>query len=111
MIVYEKSGDVRTFVAPSPGVTSGVPLLIENTIVVPQVDAATDAEFDGVCRGQMLLPKTTGEAWDAGEKLYWVSGTSKFSTTSGGNTLAGVAAADAESAATEGSVYLDGVAR
>jgi predicted RecA/RadA family phage recombinase len=48
--------------------------------------------------------KTTGEAWAAGQKLYYDPATSKFTTTAGALALAGRAAAPALSADTTGSV-------
>lgn len=49
-------------------------------------------------------PKTTGEAWAVGAKLYWDASESKFTTTATDNTLCGRVAAPAISAATTGSV-------
>lgn len=109
---YSHKGDVMPFTAPGGGVTAGVPVLIGSLLVIPAVTAVATAEFNGAVVGVFTgLAKTTGETWSEGEKLYWVTGTSKFSTTAGGNTLVGTAAAAAGSADTTGSVRLDGVAR
>jgi predicted RecA/RadA family phage recombinase len=111
MINFVKPGDVLTFTAPIGGVVSGAPVLIGSLLVVPGASAAATEEFEGARVGVFTLAKTTGEAWTEGVKLYWVAGTSKISTTAGGDTLVGVAAAAADSAAETGDVLLDGVAR
>lgn len=109
---YSHSGDPMTYTAPVGGVTVGVPVIISGLLVIPAVTAAEAAQFAAKVTGVFTgLAKTTGEAWVEGQKLYWVTGTSKFSTTSGGNTLVGTAAAAAASADTTGDVRLDGVAR
>lgn len=108
---YSHSGEARPFVAGAT-VTAGVPVLQSGLLVIPTVDAETGETFTALVRGVFTgLAKTTGEAWVAGQKLYWVTGTSKFSTTAGGNQLVGTANAAAESAATTGDVALDGVTR
>lgn len=109
---YSHKGDVMPYTAPSGGVVTGVPVLISGLLVIPAFTAAEDAAFEGAVVGVFTgLAKTTGQAWAEGEKLYWVTGTSKFSTTAGGNQLVGTAAVAAGSADTTGAVRLDGVAR
>lgn len=49
-------------------------------------------------------PKTASEAWTAGESVYLITSTNVYTTSASGNTLAGIAAADAASAATLGDV-------
>lgn len=109
---YSHKGDVMEYTAPGGGVTKDVPVLISGLLVIPTVTVAATVKFNAVVAGVVSgLAKTTGEAWAEGEKLYWVTGTSKFSTTAGGNQLVGTAAAAAGSADTTGDVRLDGVAR
>lgn len=52
-------------------------------------------------------PKTTGEAWTQGDKLFWVAGTSKLSKTATANTWAGFAFKDAASDDATGAVKLE----
>ena len=112
MTNYKQPGESMTYTAPGGGVVSGTPVLIGSLMVIPAVTAAATEQFAGMVCGVFAgLAKTTGEAWAEGQKLYWVSGTSKFSTTSSGNTLVGTAAVAAGSADTTGDVRLDGVAR
>jgi predicted RecA/RadA family phage recombinase len=111
MTNYKSSGDVLTFVAPSGGVVSGTPLVIEDITVVPAVTALETVAFEGMIRGRFSVPKTAGQTWDVGEKIYIIVGTGIFTTTASTNVLAGIVAAAAESAATTGEVVLDGVAR
>jgi predicted RecA/RadA family phage recombinase len=57
------------------------------------------------------LAKVSAQAWTEGAKIYWDDTAKNFTTTSGGNTLAGVAAAAAANPSATGKVRLDGVAR
>jgi len=53
------------------------------------------------------VDKTTGEAWTLNQKLYWVTGTSKLTTTVGSNAYAGRAGAAAASGDTTGPLVLN----
>lgn len=106
-----KQGDVVTRTAPGGGVVSGLAYLIGSQLVVATADADAADSFEGVTKGVVTLVKTTGEAWTEGLKLYWNDSSKKVTSTSGGNTLIGVADAAAGSSDTTGDVYLDGVAR
>ena len=108
---YVQPGENMTYTAPGGGVTSGTPVLIGSLLVVPATDADAGDLFAGTVVGVHTLDKTTAEAWTEGQKIYWVTGTGKASTTAGGNTLIGTAAAAADAADTSGDVRLDGVAR
>lgn len=58
-------------------------------------------------RGRLdVIDKTTSETWVAGDSLYWIPGTSKFSNVPNGLPAVGIAAAAALSAATTGSVLI-----
>ena len=111
MINFVKKGEVVTRTAPVGGVVSGTAYLIGSLLVVATVDADAAAQFEGLTRGVVTLPKATGQAWTEGLKLYWDDSAKKITSTSGGNTLVGVADAAAASADTTGDVRLDGVAR
>lgn len=109
---YVSSGKVLTLTAPSGDVVAGVLYKIGSLIVLATVSAAETEKFAAQVTGEILAEKTTGQTWDEGEKLYYVSGTKKLSTSSGGgNTLCGVATAAAGSSDTTGKARLDGVAR
>ena len=108
---YVQDDDQLTLTAPSGGVVSGLAYLIGALLVVAAVTADEGDPFVGLTEGVFTLPKTTGEAWSEGAKLYWNDGTQKLTTTSGGNTLVGAAAAAAESGDTTGTALLDGVVR
>ena len=108
---YVKKGDTVTRVAPSGGVVSGTAYLIQNLLVVAQHDAAQDANFEGLAVGVVVLPKATGQTWEAGAKVYWDDSAKKITTTAMSNTLVGTADAAAATGDTTGYVRLDGVAR
>lgn len=52
------------------------------------------------------VDKTTSEVWTAGDSIYWVTGTSKFTNVPNGLPVVGVVAAAALSAATVGDVII-----
>lgn len=111
MKTYTQEGEVLALTAPSGGVVSGTPVLIGSLVVVPLVTAAQTVAFSALVTGVATVPKATGTAWTEGAKLYWDVADTEFNTSSSGNTLAGVAAAAADSADATGSIRLDGAAR
>jgi predicted RecA/RadA family phage recombinase len=110
---YIQPGDVIEFTAPTGGVTAGTPLLIGSLLVVPAVTAAQTLPFNGHVTGVFEVTRATGggTAWTEGVKIYWDNSAAKFTKTSSGNTLVGVAVAAAGDSAATGKVRLDGVAR
>lgn len=111
---FVQPGEILTLTAPSGGVTSGTAYKIGDLIVVATVDAAEGVGFAAfVGRGVISYTKPGSQAWAEGVKVYWDDSAKKFTTTSGGNTLAGVAAeaVGAGAGETTGKVRLDGVAR
>lgn len=108
---FVQIGENLTLTAPSGGVVSGEGYLIGSLFVVATVTADVGDPFVGRVIGVVELAKPTGEAWTEGAKLYWNNSTRKITTTSGGNTLVGVATEVTASTATTGNVRLDGVAR
>lgn len=107
LLVARDTGGRLAFTAPSD-LTAGDPLLVEDTFGVVLEDVATGNSGLLVLRGTFTLPKDTGSAWAAGERLYWDDGAGEVTTTAGGNRSIGVAAADALLAAATGSVLLSG---
>lgn len=113
MINFVQSGEHVTLTAPSGGVVSGTVYKIGSLLVVATVDATQGDLFVGLVTGVISYTKPGSQAWTEGVKVYWDNSAHKFTTTSGGNTLAGVAAEAVGSGAgeTTGKVRLDGVAR
>ena len=105
---YGSAGDILTFVAPSGGVTSGVPVIIEDTFCVPLSDAAEDAAFSATVTGVIQdLDKATGFEATVGRLAYW-NMTSENVTDDEADILIGVFAADCESADEKCDVRLNG---
>jgi len=111
MKTYIQSGEVVEFTAPSGGVVAGTAYLIGSLLVVATVTAAEAAKFDGLVTGVVTHAKVSAQAWTEGAKLYWDNSAKDFTTTAGGNTLIGVAAAAAANPSATGKIRLDGVAR
>ena len=111
MKTYAQEAAVVSFTAPSGGVVSGTAYLIGSLLVVATHSAAEAATFQGQVTGIVTHAKTSAQAWTEGAKIYWDNSGKVFTTTSGGNTLVGVAAAAAANPSATGSIRLDGVAR
>jgi predicted RecA/RadA family phage recombinase len=113
MKTYVQPGEVLQLTAPSGGVVSGTPYLIGSLVSIALVTAAETVPYSAMVTGTATVPKATGggSAWTEGVKLYWDDSAKKFTKTSGGNTLSGVAVAAAADGATTGVIRLDGVAR
>lgn len=107
---YSQPGEVVTLTA-AASVVSGTAYKTGSLIAVACVSASTGESYSAAVTGVFTLPKATGQTWSEGSKLYWDDSGKKFTTSSGGNTLAGVALAAAGSSDTTGLVRLDGVAR
>jgi predicted RecA/RadA family phage recombinase len=84
-------GKVLEYTAPSGGVVSGGAYLIGSLLVVATASIAQALKFEGKPAGVFDLPKATDDAFSEGLKLYWDDSAKKITTTSGGNTLVGVA--------------------
>ncbi len=109
---YVQHGDNVTFTAPSGGVTSGVPVLIGDLLVVPVASADEGDDFAGQITGVYDVTKVGSQAWTEGATVYWDDGNSRFTTTASGSYKAGVAVGAVGSGAgeTAGVVRFDGIA-
>src|SRR5262245_43424604 len=105
---YVQPGKVLTLVAPSGGVVSGTGYKIGSIIAIATHNADQTLPFEGVVAGVHKVAKVTSQAWTQGALLYYVSATKNFSTSSGGNTLAGVAERAAGTNDTTGYIRLNG---
>jgi predicted RecA/RadA family phage recombinase len=109
---YHQPGSVQTFVAPVGGVVSGGFYNFNGLIVVATVTAAAGEEFAGKINGVYRVAKPGSQAWGHGASVYLTAGSATtFTTTAGGNTLAGRAAGEVGAGAdeTEGLVLLNGL--
>lgn len=91
MKTYESPGHVMEFTAPSGGVVSGSFYLIGSLLVCAAADVAQALPFEGVTVGVFDITKVTTQSWAEGDKVYWDNSAKKFTKTSSGNTLVGVA--------------------
>jgi predicted RecA/RadA family phage recombinase len=108
---YVEPGEVLELTAPSGGVVSGTAYKIGSLVVVATVTVAQTVKFSALVVGVVTHAKVSAQAWTEGVKLYWDDSAKLFTTSAGGNTLVGVAAAAAANPSATGSVRLDGVAR
>jgi predicted RecA/RadA family phage recombinase len=111
---YLQHGEIIAVTAPA-AVTSGDPVLIgTNLFGVALADADSGAGLEIATLGVWSLPKATSadatEAWSAGDPVYFVSAAGNLSKVAAGNTLIGVAIADAAADATSARVRLHGQA-
>jgi len=68
---FRHTGKVLNLVAPTGGVTKGVPVRIGDFFCIPQETAAVSVAFRGYVSGVFELVKDSGTAWTAGQAVYW----------------------------------------
>lgn len=105
---FIQPGEMLDAVAPSGGVTAGVPVKIGTALLIPSKSAAEGASFAGAHQGCFEVPAATGQAWAANAfpLVYWDDTNKVFTTTASGNTKAGIAIAAKASDGAVGSVKL-----
>lgn len=104
---YIQQGDTIAAIAPA-NVLSGAGVLIGSLFGVASGDALSGAEVLLNTTGIYDLPKQTGQAWTAGQLLYW-SGTNVTNVVAT-NKLIGCAVRAELSGATVGRIRLNGIA-
>lgn len=87
-------------------VKSGDPFMVGSIFAIASTDADVGQPVEGVTEGEFSLPKTAGEAWAPGTKLFWNAGTKALTTTAGGNTQVALATTASASAAITGAAKL-----
>lgn len=104
---YIGPGNVREFIAPAGGVTTGVGVLVQGEVVVPTATVAATLPFQGHTEGVFTMAKAAGNAWAAGQTLYWDTANNNWVVAQSATARrAGKAATAALSAATTGDVKL-----
>jgi predicted RecA/RadA family phage recombinase len=88
---YLQPGDTLDLIAPTGGVTTGVPLLIGGFFVIPNTTAAQTLPFTGMVVGVHSYTKTASQAWSAGQAIFWNTSTSKFDSGPSTGPFVGVA--------------------
>ena len=89
---YIQDGDTLPLTAPSGGVVGGSFYKIGLLVVCAAHDAAETVSFEARLKGVFDAPKAASPAWTEGAVVYWDDSAKNFTTTSSGNTKAGVAA-------------------
>ncbi len=102
---YVQPGETVTLLAPA-NLASGEPFAVGSIFGVAACAAESGAEVEAKRTGVFDLPKTTGEAWTVGARLYWDGATKKLTTTEEENLFVGAALAAAGESATTGRVLL-----
>jgi predicted RecA/RadA family phage recombinase len=110
MASRDNSKNPMQITAPTGGLTAGGLKLISGVLFfTPEAitAGATGAGYwkDSIIRGAKKAAGT-GKAWVKGQKLYWSTSNSEFTTSATGNTLRGFAAETATTAAVTGDVEL-----
>lgn len=110
---YIQPSDALTVTAPNAtadvDVSSGDGVLVGTMFGVAVNDAVKGAELVINTLGVFELPKVSAQAWTVGAKIYWDNTAKKCTTTSGGNSLIGVATAVAANPSAVGHVRLNGI--
>lgn len=104
---YVQDDETIPLTAPDGGAVAGNAYLIGSVFGVAQNSADAGAPFELRRAGVVSLPKTTGEAWTEGQKLYFDPATKKLTSTPGAlKNVALAAAAAANLDATGAAVIL-----
>lgn len=105
---FKQPGNVMTMTAPYD-VASGGGALVGIVFGVAELSLVTGQSGAFNLTGVVTLPKAAGQVWTAyTTPLYWDNTAKNVTSTAAGNTKIGVATADAISAATSGTVRLNG---
>ena len=108
-MTYREGQSCRFAVVLTAAASEGVPLTVNNLVVLPTEDGASGdtivVERAGLLRYDDA-PKNSGETWAVGQNLYWDVSEAEWTTTSTNNQFGGYAAAVAASTATVGSVLM-----
>lgn len=103
---FLQPGDSIDVAAPAGGSISGQPVIIGSLIGIASMTAVATTVIAIQIEGCFSLPKVAAQAWATGAKIYWDAVAKNATTVSAGNTLIGVAIADALAADTSGSIML-----
>ncbi len=106
---YVQPGMILDLVAPTGGVTVGVPVRIGDFFCIPQETALVSVAFRGYVSGVFELVKTAGTAWTAGQAVYWDVSTTKVTHDPDKGDCIGYAVAAEASAIVLADVQLNGV--
>jgi predicted RecA/RadA family phage recombinase len=104
---YIQSGNVLTLAAPYDR-TSGQAMKVGSIIAVATGTVVSGSLVEAAVVGVFEHAKNSAEAWTVGARVYWDDTNKVFTTTSSGNTLAGVAVAAAANPSSTGVVRLNG---
>lgn len=87
---FVQAGDYVTFIAPTGGVVSGVPVVVGSLVVIPAFSAAATYECEGAVNGVYEVDKLSTDTPAQFAKAYWDATNKRVTTTASGNTLMGV---------------------
>jgi len=105
---FVQHGDMITVIA-AAAITSGQLVRVNSLIGVAATDAAIGEEVEIKTTGVFDLPKTSAQAWTAGNPIYAIAASGLLTNVPGtGNYLVGVAMADAANPSATGRVRLNG---
>ncbi len=93
---FVQKGDALDLTAPTGGVTAGVPVKINNLVVVSACDVDGGLPFAGYIRGVFDITAEgaeSGQAFAEGETVYWDATNKRATKTATGNTAFGYAVA------------------
>lgn len=107
MINKVQDGSVMVYSNSGSAISSGDPVVIGDRVGFAIVDIAASTGSGSVAmEGVFSCEKTTSQAWSQGDKLFYDSGTGKFTNVATGKVPAGYAFENALSADTSGVIKL-----
>jgi len=106
---FVQRGDTVTFIAPTGGAASGIPLVVNKLVVIPVFSAAEGYECEGTTTGVYALPKASTTTPAQFDTAYWDATNGEVTTEANGNTKIGVFMHALDAGTAEADVRLDGV--
>lgn len=104
---FIQSGNTLTLTAPYD-VASGAGFKVGAIFAVAVRTTASGQPVEGQRKGVFELPKTSAQAWEVGQKIYWNDTNKVCTTVATDNLLIGAAAAAAANPSAVGTVLLTG---
>jgi len=105
---FVQPGDTLTFTAPYQRNAGQAAKIGASIVAIALNTVANGASTEWAVEGVFDVTKNSAEAWSVGDKIYWDNTAKMFTTTSSGNTLAGVAVAAAVNPSSTGRIRLNG---
>jgi predicted RecA/RadA family phage recombinase len=105
---FNHKGGVLPLEAPR-NLLAGDPFVVGTIFAIATTSAASGSLVESKIHGVFSLPKTVGQAWVSGQRIYWDDANNRCDTASASGPLIGAALADVAAGVAQGGACLSGV--